>query len=86
VNTRDQHAEAVTLAITEIEAFQTLLNVAREKGNEAVRAVARAVGGSGMESAANALNGTAETRDRLPELIGNLEVVVQELRRYGGGF
>lgn len=86
VDPREQHAEAVQVALTEIEAFQTLINAAKEKGADAVVAVSRAVGGSGTEAAANALNGTVGVRDRLEGLVGSLEGAALELRRYRGGF
>jgi hypothetical protein len=86
VDPRQQHEDAVNLALGDAEAFQLLIGTAREKGDETVMSIARAVGSSNMESAANALNTAADIRDRLAELYGKVEVVAQELRRYGSGF
>lgn len=83
---REQHVQAVALAVQEVEAFQTLLNVAQEKGENAIGAIYQAIGQQPtVDSARNALEHTAAARERLPELVGLLEVAADALRLYGQG-
>lgn len=84
---RDQHEQAVLLALQEVQELQTMISMARGKADSVVGAIVQAVGERGnVKSARNALENAAVVRDRLDELAGPVHVVDQELLRYLGGF
>ena len=83
---RDRHSVAGYYAADQItQAIQTLY-VAQEQLESALASIANAVGGSDMESAANALNFTAGAKERISEQLGALEEAHAELQRYMNGF
>lgn len=87
MDAREEHAQAVALAVQEVQEFQTLLAVAKEKADNALGAVNQACGEGGLvDSARVALENVSAAEQKLPEMIGQLEVAIQELGRYGAGF
>ena len=81
------HAQACGFAIAELQGLQHFLGAAREKADQTVGAIIMATGEQNTtESGRNAVEHAAAVRDRIPEMIGMLEVAVQEMRRYRGGF
>lgn len=84
---REEHQAAVAAAIQTVSEFQTLLQVAGEKADEAVGMIIQASGETAtVDSGRMALEQTASVRDRLPELVATLEASKENLLAYAAGF
>lgn len=83
---RGQHSGAAYAAIESLGELQGILASATEQADVAMAAVIGATGASAVESAQNAMNAIEGARGRIAEVFGMVNVAVEEMRRYAGGF
>ena len=83
---REAHFEAAGFAGLKVEELQAALGSVLPIAEEALSAIANAIGETEMESAVNARSFVAGIIDRVTEDIGTCESAKAELLRYGGGF
>ncbi len=83
---RGEHFGAVHAAIDAVGRLQELLAMATEQCDVAVGAILVSTGSTEVESARNAMDFIAGSKDRLDEIYGATQAAVAELERYAGGF
>jgi len=84
---REAHAESVAVARAEVEAVMHRLMAAREKQQEALGAVARAVGDDPVSDTGRAaFEYVASLADHIDELIRIADNSMTLLDNYGSGF
>lgn len=83
---RGDHYGAVENAINAISSIQEFIAMATQQTDVAMGAILSATGSTQIESAQNAMNFIAGTRDKLEETYAATEQAVAELHRYQEGF
>lgn len=84
---REEHYAAVDNAKYAVGEMQELLSALTERQESAMGAVIMVVGQNpNVESAQNAMNFTAEVRNRVEEIYTITNGIIAELERYQGGF
>lgn len=86
-NPWDAHRGAVDGAVNGVGELQELISILTDRQESLMGQVIMAVGQNpNVESAQNAMNFTAEIRNRADEIYRIAEQVKAELERYAGGF
>lgn len=83
---RGEHYGSVHAAIDAVGRLQELLAMATEQCDVAVGAILASTGSTEVESARNAMDFIAGSKDRIDEIYGATQAAVAELERYVGGF
>jgi len=84
---RGAHSDAVDAAIHAVGEVEEMLSATTDRTDSLMGAVIHATGSNPwVESAQNAMNFTAEIKNRIEEIYRIAEGVKAELERYKGGF